>query len=225
MPSWKIHSKIANDLYKQLKVNKKYFLIGNLLPDQDKYNIPSLDKNIKRTTTHFISNEDFEKGINLPDYNRMYEKYKDKLKNPVLLGYLVHLLTDFYWNDYIYNKYFIKNNCEYIGVKTNDGNIVNCQFSTANAMKQSDFKKFNNMLSVRKNNFRFCLNNNFFREVQELKLTKKDIHNVGKYLNLSHLKTKDNIEYKILNEIELNKLLENSENFILKYLKDKEIIN
>ncbi|MDD6223635.1 MAG: hypothetical protein PUB18_01375 [bacterium] len=225
MPSWKIHSKIANDLYKQLKINKKYFMIGNLLPDQDKYSIPNIDKSVNRTITHFISSEDLKVGINLPDYNRMYEKYKDHFNNPVLLGYLVHLLTDFYWNDYIYNKYFIKNNEEYIGVKINNGNIVNCEFSVANSMKQSDFRKFNNLLSVRKNHFRFCLNNNFFREITELKLSKKDIYSVGKYLNLSHLKTKDNTEYKILNEIELNKLLENSKKFILKYLKDKKIIN
>ena len=105
MPSWKIHSKIANDLYKQLKVNKKYFMIGNLLPDQDKYNIPNIDKSVNRIITHFISSEDLKVGINLPDYNRMYEKYKDNFNNPVLLGYLVHLLTDFYWNDYIYKKY------------------------------------------------------------------------------------------------------------------------
>lgn len=223
MPSWKIHSKIANDLYKQLKVNKKYFMIGNLLPDQDKYNIPNIDKSVNRIITHFISSEDLKVGINLPDYNRMYEKYKDNFNNPVLLGYLVHLLTDFYWNDYIYNKYFIKNNEEYIGVKTNKGNIVNCEFSVANAMKQSDFRKFNNLLSVRKNNFRFCLNNNFFREIQELKLSKKDIYAVGKYLDSSHLKIKDNSEYKILNETELTKLLEDSKKFILNYLKDKKI--
>lgn len=224
MPSWKIHSKIANDLNKQLKVNKKYFMIGNLLPDQDKYNIPNITRSISRKISHFISDEDFKIGINLPNYNDMFEKYKGNFENPVLLGYLVHLLTDFYWNNYIYNKYFIKNKNEYIGVKINNRKILDCDFSTANKMKQSDFRKFNNSLSVRKNNFRFCLNNNFFEEIEELKLSKKDIYMVGKYLNSTYSKTIDNSDYEILNEKELNKLLNDSEKFIIQYLKDKKII-
>ena len=128
MPSWKIHSKIANDLCKELKVNKNYFMIGNLLPDQDEYSIPNINNSVDRSITHFISKEDSMIGINLPDYDKMYKKYQNQFNNPVLLGYLVHLLTDFYWNNYIYNKYFIKEGNKYIGVKTIDGNIIKCNF-------------------------------------------------------------------------------------------------
>lgn len=224
MPSWKIHFKIANDLCKLLKINKKYFMIGNLLPDQDRYNIPNIDGGISRLITHFVSSEDFSLGINLPDYNKMYEKYKDKFNNPVLLGYLVHLLTDYYWNKYIYDKCFIKKEGNYIGVKVNDGRIIYCDFLTANKMKQSDFRKFNNSLSVRKNNFRFCLNNNFFEEIDELKIAKKDIYVVGKYLNMPHHRLVDNSDYFILTEKNLNKLLIESKIFILKFLKDKNLI-
>lgn len=39
MSSEKIHAKIGNEISKYLKVNKKYFMIGNLLPDQDKYKL------------------------------------------------------------------------------------------------------------------------------------------------------------------------------------------
>ena len=46
MPSWKIHSYIGNQVNKTIKVNKKYFMIGNLLPDQDRYNIGNLKRNI-----------------------------------------------------------------------------------------------------------------------------------------------------------------------------------
>ena len=223
MPSWKIHSKIANDLHKQLKVNKKYFMIGNLLPDQDKYNIPNLDKKIDRKITHFM-NKEFSIKKYLPDYNAMYQKYNTHFKNPILLGYLVHLLTDYYWNNYIYNKYFIRENNEYIGIKTNKNEIIYCDFSTANAMKHKDLDIYSNNLSVRKNYFRFCLNNNYFKEIDELKLSKKNIYEVGKYLNSSHSKIEDINKYQILNERELNKLLESSKIFILNYLKEKEII-
>lgn len=39
MPSWKINVYIGNRIRKELKVNRKYFMIGNLLPDQDRYNM------------------------------------------------------------------------------------------------------------------------------------------------------------------------------------------
>ena len=131
---------------------------------------------------------------------------------------------DYYWNNYIYKKHFIKTNDNQVKVKTNKGKLITCEFATANTMKQNDFKIYNNLLSVRKNHFRFCLNNNYFKEIDELKLSKKNIYTVGKYLNSSHLKTDDKNEYQILNELELNKLLEDSKKFILNYLKDKQII-
>mgnify|MGYP005874198735 CR=1 FL=1 len=108
MPSWKIHVYIGNKIRKELKVNRKYFMIGNLLPDQDRYNIKNLKKNIPRYITHFINKDECKIGINLPNYEKMYSKYQNKFKNPVLLGYLVHLLTDYYFNNYIYENYFIK---------------------------------------------------------------------------------------------------------------------
>ena len=80
MPSWKIHVKIGNEISKYLKVNKKNFMIGNLLPDQDKYNIPTISKNVPRNLTHFIFLKDYRIGINLPDYEKMYQKYKDDFK-------------------------------------------------------------------------------------------------------------------------------------------------
>ncbi len=226
MPSWKIHSYIGNQVNKTIKVNKKYFMIGNLLPDQDRYNIGNLKRNIPRTTTHFIKREDYLIGINLPDYDKMYNKYKDKFKNPVLMGYLVHLLTDYYFNNYIYNNYFMKDeNGIYIGVKKSDGTIFNCDFKKSNSMKQNDFRKFNNSISVRKNNFRFCLNSNYLKEIEELKLDKKQIYAVGKYLDTSHKKIKDNENYQILSENKMNKLVEGCIKFILKYLKEKKLLN
>ena len=49
-------------------------MIGNLLPDQDKYNIPTISKNVPRNLTHFISLKDYRIGINLLDYEKMYQK-------------------------------------------------------------------------------------------------------------------------------------------------------
>ena len=113
----------------------------------------------------------------------------------------------------------------YIGVKKSDGTIFNCDFKKSNSMKQNDFRKFNNSISVRKNNFRFCLNSNYLKEIEELKLDKKQIYAVGKYLDTSHKKIKDNENYQILSENKMNKLVEGCIKFILKYLKEKKLLN
>lgn len=225
MPSWKIHVYIGNKIRKELKVNRKYFMIGNLLPDQDRYNIKNLKKNIPRYITHFINKDECKIGINLPNYEKMYSKYQNKFKNPVLLGYLVHLLTDYYFNNYIYENCFIKDdNGKYIGYKKIDGSILYCDFREANRAKQEDFKKFNDNIVVRKNNFRFCLNSKYFSEIDELKLDKKEIYAVGKYLDSSHSKMKNNTNYQILTKDEMDILVKNCIQFIFDYLEEKQVI-
>ena len=224
MPSWKIHSKIGSDILKQINTNKKYFMIGNLIPDQDKYNIANLQSNVSRVITHYVSNDDVKIGINLPDYEKFYNKYESKFNNPVILGYLVHLLTDYYWNKYIYDKYFIKNGDKYVAVKLSSNEIYKCDFNEMNSMKQQDFRIFNNSISVRKNNFRYCLNSKYFHELDEIKVSKHYIYLVGKYLNLSHKKESDGDKYSILNEKECIKIIEECEKFIIHYFKNKHLI-
>ena len=224
MPSWKIHSKIGSDILKQIKVNRKYFMIGNLIPDQDKYNIGDLRVNVSRVITHYVSEEDLKIGINLPDYDRFYNKYKDIFNNPVIMGYLVHLLTDYYWNKYIYDKYFIKKSNKYIGVKLRTNEIYKCEFNEMNTMKQKDFEIFNNSLTVRKNNFRYCLNSNYFEELEEIRIKKHNIFLIGKYLNSSHKREETEDSYTILNEKECFKITKECEDFIIKYLKSKSLI-
>jgi hypothetical protein len=224
MPSWKIHSKIGNDILKEININKKYFMIGNLTPDQDKYNISDLKSNVSRVITHYVSPNDFEIGINLPDYEKFYNKYKRKFHNPVIFGYLVHLLTDYYWNKYIYDKYFIKNNDDYTAVRLNTNEIYKCNFKEMNSMKQKDFEIFNQSLTVRKNNFRYCLNSKFFDELDEIKINKHNVYLIGKYLNSSHKKENSSNDYNILNEKECIKITYECEKFIISYLKSKHLM-
>lgn len=224
MPSWKIHSKIASDISKIINTNKKYFMIGNLLPDQDKYNIEGLTKNISRTITHYVTVEDLKIGINLPDYERFYNKYKSKINNPVILGYLVHLLTDYYWNNYIYKKYFIKEKQKYVAVKLNTNKIYKCDFKEMNSIKQEDFEIFENLLTVRKNNFKYCLNSKYFDELEEIKINKHHIYLMGKYLNLTRKKENNNKEFKILTEDECYIIIDECEKFITNYLINKNLI-
>ena len=223
MPSWKIHSKIGYDILKKINVNEKYFMIGNLLPDQDSYNIKDLKVGISRKITHYISDENYKVGINLPDYEKFFDKYKIKLNNPVILGYLVHLLTDFFWNNYIYEKYFIKENGIYVGVKLNSKKIYKCNFREMNTFKQEDFEVFNNSIDLKKKNYKFCLNSKYFKELDEIKISKHNLFLVGEYLNIDHNSDICDKKFKFLSENECNKILGECENFILNYLKSKKI--
>ena len=87
MPSWPIHIAIAHKVNKKLNLNDD-FILGSVLPDiLDGYIIKSsniTDKNL----SHFRINH----KISL-DY--FLEKYHDKLNNPIVLGFLVHLITTF----------------------------------------------------------------------------------------------------------------------------------
>ena len=197
------------------------------IPQSGTYNIDMYRKNVA------ILEFDESDMINLDsldfkdkdEYEKMYSKYQNKFKNPVLLGYLVHLLTDYYFNNYIYENYFIKDdNGKYIGYKKIDGSILYCDFREANRAKQEDFKKFNDSITVRKNNFRFCLNSKYFSEIDELKLDKKEIYAVGKYLDSSHSKMKNNTNYQILTKDEMDILVKNCIQFIFDYLEKKQVI-
>lgn len=50
-------------------------------------------------------------------YKKFYELYKQNLDNKVILGYLIHLMTDNLWNKEFYNKKAIFDNDEIIRTK------------------------------------------------------------------------------------------------------------
>lgn len=103
-------------------------------------NLPTISKNVPRNLTHFIFLKDYRIGINLPDYEKMYQKYKDD-----------------------------------------------------------------------------------FKPIDELRLNKKDIYTVRKYLDLPHCRIVDDSLYQILNENVLDEIFENSIAFIIQYLQAKKL--
>ena len=106
MPSHNIHLAIAKKVNLYLNMDLDAFMLGNVLPD-----IICKD-HIK---THFCPNKPGISGITRPDI--FYKKYKDKLNNPTMLGYLIHLLIDKYYNEYMFKNYFLYNeNGEDIGL-------------------------------------------------------------------------------------------------------------
>lgn len=104
MASSVIHMAVASEVNKVLKRDNSKLLIGSIAPD--------ISKQIgqDRTISHFI----FEDG--LIDLDKFLDKYKNNLDDDFVLGYYIHLLTDYFWF-----KYFMPEITNYSIIKTLDG--------------------------------------------------------------------------------------------------------
>lgn len=107
MPSHKIHLGIAQEVNKILNLDNDLVMLGSVLPDL------TLEHN------HGLSHFQYEDIYpnNLANADEFIKKYPD-MKDAVSIGYIIHLLTDKYYNDVYYhtnikgiehNKYFKHN--------------------------------------------------------------------------------------------------------------------
>ena len=102
MASSMIHIAVANEINKKLNRDKSKLLIGTIAPD--------ISKLIGETKvkSHFQDRND-----NIPNLDKFLNKYKENLNDDFVLGYYIHLLTDYLWF-----KYFMTE------VKFEDSNII-----------------------------------------------------------------------------------------------------
>ena len=99
MASSVIHMAVASEVNKIIKKDYDKLLIGSITPD--------ISKTIGETKirSHFLDNE----IDNIPNLQRFLAKYKKNLNDDFVLGYYIHLFTDYLWF-----KYFIPE------IQTND---------------------------------------------------------------------------------------------------------
>lgn len=104
MPSHKIHLSIAKEINKKLKLNDDAILLGSVLPD--------LTIEHDHGLSHFQCEDEYPK--NLANADEFIKKYPN-MKDDISIGYIIHLLTDRFYNDVYYhtdidgiehNKYF-----------------------------------------------------------------------------------------------------------------------
>ena len=100
MGSAVMHLCIGKKVAQKLKVSdRKEFLIGNLAPDLSKLT------NQSKYISHFLKKENVG-GVEheVPDFDKFMRKYRDRLDEPFVQGYLCHLISDDIWfRDYIPN--------------------------------------------------------------------------------------------------------------------------
>ncbi len=144
MPSWITHLVTANEISKKLDVkDKNSFLFGNIMPDiLNNYIVKETHMHKCYEETHFAEDA-LINGIEckFPSPNRFLKEYKNKMKNPIVLGCYTHLLADYYWNDISYGKYF-KGSREEVEVKFANGETKIYEYDDAVAIKQQDFSVF-----------------------------------------------------------------------------------
>ena len=94
MASSVIHICIANEINKELKRDNNKILIGAIAPD--------ISKLLGETKfySHFLDTP----TNSIPNMNKFLDKYKNNLNDDFVLGYYIHLYTDYLWF-----KYFIPN--------------------------------------------------------------------------------------------------------------------
>ena len=98
-----MHHLAINQLYYEKYLSdyteeeKNRFLLGAVAPDCGKQR----DNEDKRRKTHFIENkllnDKLDLSIYVPDIDKFIDKYQEKLDDPYIKGYLVHLITDKFW--------------------------------------------------------------------------------------------------------------------------------
>ena len=113
MASAVIHLCVAKKLNSHLNMNEIELSLGSIAPDIAKLVGETKNK------SHFLKENDNEDE--LPQYDLFIKKYKNELNKPFELGYLIHLMTDYYWfRDYIpkiVGDYKDKNASNYTALK------------------------------------------------------------------------------------------------------------
>ena len=130
MPNWKTHLEISNRInkvygFEGIEFNK--FLFGSILPDiNNAHVVEKVSVEIKNEVTHFYQKD-------MPSYLIFYKKYREQIenKNPLFVGYVTHLYTDYTWNNAFYTK-------------VNKENYPETERDALRKMKWNDFAIFNN---------------------------------------------------------------------------------
>ena len=130
MASSMIHIAVANELNKKLNRDKSKLLIGTIAPD-----ISKLIGESKRIT-HFVNDE--TESDSIPDLDLFLKKYKNKINDDFVLGYYIHLFTDYLWF-----KYFLTEIWTEDMITKLDGTVVKCEGRMALQYIYNDYTNLN----------------------------------------------------------------------------------
>lgn len=146
MASSVIHICIANEINKTIKRDSRRLLIGTIAPDISKLLGES------KFYSHFLDSP----NNNIPNLNKFLDKYGNYLEDDFVLGYYIHLYTDYLWF-----KYFIPNVIKGNYIKELDDTFVKYTEKSFTHYVYNDYSNMNIQL-INKYNFPMKI---FYEEV------------------------------------------------------------
>ncbi len=217
MPSHKIHLAIAKKVNDKLKLDLDGIMLGSVMPDL------CIGRN--HTISHYQNGKLGIEGTANPD---LFVKHnKDKLSNPVMIGYLIHILTDKFYNTFAFTNFFIYDK---------DGNDIGLHFKHKDKLlpaqkikyyKQREFGLYDKWLLnhgyVTKFSNLDCLDN-----VIDIEVAKFDKDYLKQYIidanndinNLNILKKINLSKYKLTTKKELDKQFNLCIDYIVNYIRN-----
>ena len=129
MASAVIHMVVANELNKKMKRDNDKILIGSIAPD-----IAKLIGQTKKLS-HFLDDE-----TDVPNFERFLIKYRDRLDDDFVLGYFIHLYTDYLWFKYFLPEVYNDDNNM---ITKQDGTVVKCSGKMLNMYIYNDYTNLN----------------------------------------------------------------------------------
>ncbi len=199
MPGWITHLDVATKIYSKIEVDKNEFLIGNVMPDCERYVVNDFSIYVSWNTSHFGKIFNIERvNMSLPDIELFLKTYANKLNNPVVLGYLSHLLTDKFWNKYTFlNHAIVDKYGDTIGLKLNDGSSKILLKDEIGRYKHNDFNLFQEYLN-KKDEYNIPeFSEDILKKVKEIKevpYKKEDIIKIINYLKNQKYIKEDKIQ-------------------------------
>ncbi|MBE6149268.1 MAG: hypothetical protein E7170_00920 [Firmicutes bacterium] len=217
MPSHKIHLAIAKKINDKLNLNLDCIMLGSILPD--------ICNEKNHQLSHFQFGEKDIEGLANPD--KFIDKYKDKLNNPIMMGYLIHILTDRYYNEYIFKNFYIyDNNDEPIGLYLK-GKKKLLDKKTIKNLKHKELSIYDKWLMNNKKILKFN-NFNCIDKIEYLEEASFNKENIKQYImSLNKEIEKINMfskfcfyNYKITNKKEFDKIFNECIYYILRYIEN-----
>lgn len=218
MPTHKIHLAIAKKVNDKLKLDLDSIMLGSVLPDicQEK----------DHSIAHYQVGEKDLEGLANPD--KFLFKYKNKLDNPIMLGYLIHLLTDRFYNEYFFKHFYIYDENDNGNGMYLKGKKKLLDGKTRKDLKHREMNIYDSWLInhgyVCKFNSLKCIDNviNIDGATFDKEKLKNYIISANKDIDKVNMFSKLKIyNYKITTQKELDKIYNNCINFILDYIKNK----
>ena len=113
MASSMIHIVVASEINKKINRDRSKILIGTISPDISKL----IGQN--KVMSHFLDND----KTDIPNLSRFLAKYAGNLNDDFVLGYYIHLYTDYLWFKYFIPE--IYNSDKHLITKL-DGSVFEC---------------------------------------------------------------------------------------------------